>query len=226
MKLKMTSKRPTTRAMWMSPEVTLNARPMIHNAINTSPMVASMPAPPCPKMGLGRPNGLPGCPTTNAPAVRPPSAGEARDLSAVDVGLQLLDEELLVVEHQADDVAHGDDADHLAVVLDEEMAGEMVAHQVRASRFGGAGGDERQVGAHRLPDRHRPGISAGEHAGDEIALGDEPDDLPALADRHRAYLAVGHQAGRLAAGGHGIERDQIPGNVAFDGGPDASVLGA
>src|SRR5256885_14484078 len=184
MKLKMTSKRPTTRAMWMSPEVTLNARPMIHNAINTSPMVASMPAPPCPKMGLGRPNGLPGCPTTNAPAVRPPSAGEARDLSAVDVGLQLLDEELLVVEHQADDVAHGDDADHLAVVLDEEMAGEMVAHQVRAFRFGGAGGDERQGGGHRLPERDRPGIFAGGDAGGRDTISEETAAITAHADSH------------------------------------------
>src|SRR5437764_239066 len=162
----------------------------------------------------------------NAPAygLRPSRAKPAPpELSAVDVGLELLDEELLVVEHQADDVAHGDDADHRAVVLDEEMAGEMVAHQVGAFRLGGARGDERQIGPHRLPHGHRPGISPREDAGDEIALRDEADDPSALAYRHRAYLAVGHQPRRLAAGSHRIERDQIPRDVAFDGGHGASV---
>src|SRR5947209_2454162 len=162
MKLKITSKRPTTRAMWMSPVVTLNARPMIQSAIRTSPMMASMPAPPRPKMGVVVRHGLPGR--------SQPERGRVR-LAPVDVRLELLDEELLVVEHEPDDVSHGNDAHHLAVVLHQEMAGEMIAHEVRALRLGGAGSDEREVGAHRLADRHRPGISLREHPGNEVALG-------------------------------------------------------
>src|SRR5213593_897831 len=51
---------------------------------------------------------------------------------AGDVDVQLIDEELLLVEHEDDHVPHGDDAGDLAVLLDQRVAGVVVPHQVGA----------------------------------------------------------------------------------------------
>src|SRR6266545_3704378 len=88
----------------------------------------------------------------------------------LDVRLELLDEELLLVEHELDDVAHGDHADRLATLLDEQMAGGVVAHDRGALRLGRVHLDSRDAGAHRLADGTVRVAGAGEHGDDEVAL--------------------------------------------------------
>src|SRR5215813_7936170 len=105
--------------------------------------------------------------------------------AAADVDLQLVDQPLLLVEHELDQVAHGDDADHRALLGDQEVPGEVHPHQVRALRLGAAEGNQRQNGPHRLGDRVFASPSAREHAVDQLALGHDPDGAASLPDRHR-----------------------------------------
>src|SRR5215470_11659789 len=60
---------------------------------------------------------------------------------AGDVDVQLIDEELLLVEHEDDHVAHGDDPGDPTVLLDQQVARVVVPHQVRALALGGPGVD-------------------------------------------------------------------------------------
>src|SRR3989454_8042648 len=75
-----------------------------------------------------------------------------RPLPPGDVDLQLVDQPLLLFEHETDHVAHGDDADDSALVGDEQMAGEVHAHQVSALSFRCAGRDGGQIPSHRVCD--------------------------------------------------------------------------
>ena len=143
--------------------------------------------------------------------------------AAVDVALQLLDEELLVVEHELDDVAHGDDADHLALVLDEQVPGVLGAHQLGGLALAAVGPDAGQIRPHRLPDGHHPAVAAGQDSRHHVALGDDADDAPSLPHRHGADLLLRHDPGRVAAGGGGVECNQLPGDVPLDSGHAPSI---
>src|SRR5258708_35301116 len=101
-------------------------------------------------------------------------------LPAADVDLQLVDQPLLLVQHEADHVAHGDDADIFALVGDEQMAGEVHAHQVGALRLGRAGRDAGEIAAHRRLDGAVAAAPFRQHVVGEVSLGHQPHDLTAL----------------------------------------------
>jgi len=139
--------------------------------------------------------------------------------ASVDIGLQLLDEDLLVVEHQLDDVAHGDDADHAPLlILDEKMAGVVGPHQLRRLRLAAVRPDAGQVGPHRFADGHRSVVAGRQHPRYQVALGDDADHPAAFAHGDRSDLLVAHHLRGLAAGRQCVERNQRVGDVPFDGG--------
>src|SRR5229473_2043019 len=137
---------------------------------------------------------------------------------AGDVDVQLIDEELLLVEHQDDHVAHGDDSGDPAVLLHQQVPGVLVPHQDRALALRGERVDPGEVGAHRLANGRVAGASAGEALADQVALADQPDDHAASLDRDRPDLLLRHELRRLAAGRGGLEADDVPDHVPLDGG--------
>src|SRR5438105_6212179 len=137
---------------------------------------------------------------------------------AGDVDVQLIDEELLLVEHEDDHVPHGDDAGDLAVLLDQQVAGVAVAHQVGALALGGMSVDPGKVLAHRLADGHLARASGPEALEDQIALAHQADDRPASLDGDRADPLLRHQFRRVAAGRSGVEADDVADHVPLDGG--------
>src|SRR5207253_10424897 len=139
-----------------------------------------------------------------------------RTLPPGDVDLQLVDPPLLLFEHETDHVAHGDDADDPALVGDEQMAGEVHAHQVSALSFRCAGRDGGQVPSHRVCDALLAAAAFGEHVVDEIALGHHADDPAALLHRYGADVLLRHDPRGFAAFGRSVEGDELAREMAID----------
>src|SRR6266850_2495305 len=147
----------------------------------------------------------------------------ARPLAAGDVDLQLVDQPLLLVQHQLNHVAHGDDADHRAFLPDQQVAREVDAHQVRALGLGGGGGDEGEVAAHRFPDRLIALAAARQHVVDELSLCHQTDGLAAVLDRDGTDALLRHEPRCFAAAGRSVQTEDFPRDVALDGRHQAPV---
>src|SRR5258705_5791205 len=149
--------------------------PAVSNSASANP--EAIPAPRSTSTSRPAPASFPAVAGTAGPRLSPETLSfrtatfMALSSAPADVDLQLVDQPLLLVEHQLDQVAHGDDADDRALLLDQEVPREVDPHQVRALRLRAAGRDEREVGPHRLGDRVIAGRSARQHAVDQLALG-------------------------------------------------------
>ena len=100
-----------------------------------------------------------------------------------------------------------------------EVAGVAAPHELRALAIGRPDGDGRGVRAHRLARAAvQARVGAAHHRGEEVALGDEPDELPAAAHADRADVALGHEARGVGEAGGLLEGDEVANDTVLDAG--------
>src|SRR6266581_5242644 len=144
--------------------------------------------------------------------------------AAGDVDVQLVDEELLLVEHEDDHVAHRDDAGDPAILLHQQVARVVIAHQGGALALRRGRVDAGEIAAHGLGDGRLAGPPADQAPEDQVALADEPDDAAALLHGDGADPLLRHELRGLAARRGRLEADDVADHVPLDAGHSACSL--
>src|SRR6516165_7217121 len=115
---------------------------------------------------------------------------------------------------QRHQIADRDDADQLVVVAYGHVAESAVDHQHGGLAIGGVGADRHRVARHPVGDAALDGSLADRPQ--DVTLGEDPHQTPALGDQDRADAAVGHLVGGLLQRLRRLDGEQRGGHRLLD----------
>src|SRR5690606_23713100 len=115
-----------------------------------------------------------------------------------DVARQLVELELLVLDHRLDQVADGDHAEHAVAVDHRQVADAPVGDQLHATVGGLVQANRDDIGGHDLAHRRVARGTPLEHdLARVITLGHDPGELAGLHHQQRADALFRHQPDRV-----------------------------
>src|SRR5690606_37137325 len=116
---------------------------------------------------------------------------------AGDVGLELLDQELLLRHHGLHDVPDRDEAAQAAGVEHGQVAHAAVGHQAHAVGHRLLGSDGHDLARHDRADAQLPrGVPVEDDLAGVVALGEDPRDRAGVGDDERPDVVLGHDLQR------------------------------
>ena len=112
----------------------------------------------------------------------------------MDVGFELIDRVVLIIDDALDQITDRNDANHAATVNDRQMAHAFVRHESQTSLGGLIGFDARHLGFHDVLHKSLRRRSALEYDIPRVVpFGDDANERVAIHDEERADILIGHQ---------------------------------
>src|ERR1700744_4519051 len=138
-------------------------------------------------------------------------------IGAGDVTLEGLDDVILAGDDPADEVAHGDDADHGVTAKNGHVAEVMAGHHGHAFIHRLLGRDVEDGAAHELADERLFRVEAAQYAfAGVVALGEDADETLVGHDEQGSHVVAGHQLKRFVNGLLRFEREDLRGPLALE----------